>query len=474
MGALLALRLIPTISHVGYANALGGIGLSAILGGVFFYDATTPFPGPAALAPCIGAVLVIYSGTHQRTWVSRLLSLPPLVWIGLISYSLYLWHWPILVSLRHVTPEPPTDIQIASAIGLTFLLAGISWRFVETPFRRRTRILNRPRVLGAAVTAIVLAGLAGIVIVHQKGVYFRVPPIALELALTARDRPRFDACQRLTGDDVRAGKLCTIGPRDQPPSVLIWGDSHAYALMPLLADMATECGVSGIYAPQGACAPLLGVKRLDPVGSPECLDFNLAIPDILRATPSIKTTLLIARWAENFEPQRFKSWAPPLVLHDTLQPGSNDDNRAVFKRAITRTLATLAAMGQSVAIVTQVPDLPFNAPRYLATRAMFGDELIQSVDQTSYLARQRGVSSLFENLQPRYRLSFIHPEHWLCQNGRCALFRNNVLLYRDDTHLSVRGSEVVRPAFEPFFSKQAGSPMTVSSSRAASSQTTIQ
>lgn len=456
LGALLALGALPQVRRLRQANMLGMVGFGFILFSVFFYEPTTPFPGIAALMPCLGAVLVIHSGAHADTLIARLLSLAPLVWIGLISYSLYLWHWPILVFQRHLSAAPPGTLETLAMIALITLLAAASWKFVETPFRRRTPVLTRPRILVGAVVTMCLAALAGSVIVYQKGIYFRVPAVALDLALTASDKPRFEECQRLTGDDVRAGKLCVIGSQGAVPTFLVWGDSHAYALMPLLFDMANQYGVSGLYAPQGACAPLLGAKRDDPVGSPHCLDFNQAVVEVLKATPSIKTTLLVARWAENFEPYRFKAWAPPLVLRDTLQPSSDDDNRSVFERAITRTLATLNDLDQAVTIVTQVPDLKFNAPRYLATRAMFGNELTDSVEQALYIERQQGVSTLFERLQSRYPFSLIHPENWLCREGRCALFDKQVLLYRDDTHLSVRGSEIVRPAFTRFFSEQAG------------------
>ena len=128
---LAALRLVREVYR-------GGTNLYTLLGiaaAVMFFSDKTPFPGYAALLPCLGAALVIWSGSG--TAVARALSFRPMVFIGLISYSLYLWHWPLIVFAKLLLVQPFTPFQQLLLIGLATGLSVLTWRFVETPFRRR-------------------------------------------------------------------------------------------------------------------------------------------------------------------------------------------------------------------------------------------------------------------------------------------------------------------------------------------------
>ncbi len=135
LGALLAMGVPPAIGNRLIREALGALGLLAIGWAVTTYSPATPFPGYHALAPCLGAGLLIYSGQGSPTYASRLLSLKPMVALGLISYSLYLWHWPVLVFARHwhggvLSAGQTTDLVLIS-VGLAFA----SWKYIEQPFR---------------------------------------------------------------------------------------------------------------------------------------------------------------------------------------------------------------------------------------------------------------------------------------------------------------------------------------------------
>ena len=124
-------------------ESLGWIGLLAILVAVFFYDRDTRFPGVAALLPSIGAALLIWANSQALTSSGKLLAARPLVFIGLISYSLYLWHWPVLLFSKYwaLDPIPPTQRMLL--LLASFVLAWLSWRFVETPFRKRLVLTSR-------------------------------------------------------------------------------------------------------------------------------------------------------------------------------------------------------------------------------------------------------------------------------------------------------------------------------------------
>jgi peptidoglycan/LPS O-acetylase OafA/YrhL len=134
LGGLLATAIIPELRHRMSANILGLLGLGLIGYSVFALSSATPFPGPNALYPCVGAALVIYSGVTQETLVSRVLSARPVVSVGLISYSLYLWHWVILVFSRYYLVRPLNRVEAAAVIASALVLASLSCGSSKRPF----------------------------------------------------------------------------------------------------------------------------------------------------------------------------------------------------------------------------------------------------------------------------------------------------------------------------------------------------
>ncbi|MCU0664687.1 MAG: acyltransferase, partial [Myxococcota bacterium] len=144
-GALLAF-FIPASSshgskyHIGIACSL--LGITMIFASIFLLDRATPFPGAAALLPVIGTALVIWgNAAAARSWVALALSYRPIVFVGLISYSLYLWHWPLLTFANAETLGQPHPLLVAGLVTLAFMLSWMTYRFVEVPFRRSTQVL---------------------------------------------------------------------------------------------------------------------------------------------------------------------------------------------------------------------------------------------------------------------------------------------------------------------------------------------
>ena len=181
MGALLCLspisgvlaRLPRTVSSVA---SLAGICLLGIA--LVTYDEVTPFPGFAALLPCVGAALIIGAGEGGTSIGGRILSFRPLVWIGLMSYSLYLWHWPILVFGHLIANHPLRAAERVGLVGLTFIVSWLSWRFVERPFRRAhvVRATSRIWVFGGLATSAAFI-VVGAVLFWRDGFPTRGPDV---------------------------------------------------------------------------------------------------------------------------------------------------------------------------------------------------------------------------------------------------------------------------------------------------------
>ena len=210
LGAIVA-ALPQTIRYPAWVHELASwIGLAMILCAISFYNASTPFPGIAALLPCGGAALFIRSNVPRLTNAGKFFSWRPIVFIGLISYSLYLWHWPILVFSNYWALNPlSVPIRIGLLI-LCFLIAIASWKYVEIPFRRRGLVRRRVTVfvLASATASILL--LFGIGISRFNGAESRLPDAVNRFANGRLDfNPVFNS--ELSLQDAEAGRFVSLG-----------------------------------------------------------------------------------------------------------------------------------------------------------------------------------------------------------------------------------------------------------------------
>ena len=169
VGSILALNVIPKPNNRILRESLALIGTGFIIAAVFFFTNETLFPGYAAALPVLGAALIIYAGIGGRSLIFSLLSLRPVVFIGLISYSLYLWHWPILVYTKLYFIKEPSTLVIASMLGLTLLLSVLSWKFVETPFRKKIFLKQRNPLLAASIIVSLAIFFTGALINFNNG-----------------------------------------------------------------------------------------------------------------------------------------------------------------------------------------------------------------------------------------------------------------------------------------------------------------
>ncbi len=187
LGSLLALDAFPQLQQRLWLELAGLLGLVLVAWGVFAFTYTTPFPGTNALFPAVGAALVIYSGRGCETTIGKVLGLRPLVFIGLISYSLYLWHWPLLVFAQVWYVDELTAAEKGIIVILSFILAVLSWRFVELPFRRPAGVVRRMPLFGGAAAAITCFALFGLFGYLSQGWPSRFPSRVRTIAAAIDD-----------------------------------------------------------------------------------------------------------------------------------------------------------------------------------------------------------------------------------------------------------------------------------------------
>ena len=261
-------KLLPAKGLLRELLAFTGLGLIAYA--LLSLDANTPFPGPAALAPCLGSALLIFAHTGGSSQIGRLLSTKPFVTIGLQSYPLYLWHWPILVFMKQFLVRPLTVGESIAAVLLSLSMGYLSWRFVERPFRgsmksaavtkSRGTLFPSPQWRALGITV----GCMGFFGCHRSE-FREAGRLAAENARSSRAHcrtfvgvPSRKECAAIPAEEVSIDRLCRIGNNDLGPTFMVWGDSHAMSLMLGFDRVAKLERKTGIDASFHGCQPLIG------------------------------------------------------------------------------------------------------------------------------------------------------------------------------------------------------------------------
>lgn len=433
-GGLLALNVLPELRNRFAANILGFAGLILILYSVFAFSAETPFPGYNALFPCVGAAFIIFSGSRQESLAAQLLSMRPLVLVGLISYSLYLWHWVLLVFARYYLIRPLTRMEAAAVVAAAFIAAGLSWRFVETPFRKRSFASRRWIFAGALLASLPLTAFGGLAFL-KHGFPSRYSGEARKLVDGSDDIwKRRDEC---------LGRICRVGAPDVPASFLLWGDSHAGAVAPAAEEFALAHHLSGFVAYQGACAPLLHLKRYDQ--NFDCEKFNQGVFDYIQAH-RVATVFLEGRWALYAEGTRYKEeQGGPALLTKERKP---ELDYAAFEKLVPATLEQVQKLGAKVIVLASTPEVGMDVPTALARQLVSGISLPVAPSYAAFLDRQRRAFQVLSDAAPKYSAQIVYPHQLLCDHINCAVTKDNWPLYSDDNHLSTHGAMMLTPIFE--------------------------
>lgn len=468
-GSLLALGLVRAEAPRALREAAGVLGLAGVLAPVFLYDSQMPFPGMAALPPVMGAALLIWTGTAGPVMASRLLSLRPMVWVGLISYSLYLWHWPIMAFVRNrlITVELEPAWQVATV--LASLLAGwVSWRFIERPFRVPLRAGGMTRARIFALSGAGMAGLgvlAGAVAVTGGMATQRFSEA--QLAALPQEPLRNPYRARCFGARP-ADRFCTFGTDDPdaPIEWFLWGDSHADAMLPALIDLAERQGVMLGFAGHSACAPLPGIRRMDirDAGNVSCTRHNRTVMEFLQRTPSITTVFLHGRWAlytdGKYSPSADGAGEVILYTNDQPVPGTGDygRNTALIETILESTVNGIVVPGRQVILIGGIPEVKWDVPRRRATEILFGWPLPPVPTPDEVAARQATSTGVLERVASRTGSLYIPLAQPMCAGG-CVLFTETEMYYADDDHLSVLGARVrARPLLEQGLAGLLGDP----------------
>ncbi len=436
-------------------HGLSFFGLLLLLIGLLFIDQDTRFPGSWAILPVLGTLLIILAG--DKSWFNQsVLSSRILVGIGLISYPLYLWHWPLLSFARILEQSQPNwQIRIL-CIAIAFVLALLTYYFIERPIRFGRNLKAKTYTL---ITLMLITASLGFTTYISDGFKSRFSNQLIEEQISDLAFNIPTSMDWYCRDSSNEGPRCLSSGPD--PSTVVIGDSHALTIYAGLVERFKAKGQSvGLYGGSDGCPPLLNVVIQDLGGDTRnCI--KKGTQAILRVIndPAIKEVILTSRGPMyttgkgfgDVEASQFGAW----VLHFDDEESGLRNNEEVFLRGLSNTLDALLASDKKVTFLHDVPELGFDIRSCFTFRPIVITHKAMdpcAVRKSDFVARTKmhraGVDSI---LAERPEIKAVDLAQALCDDEWCFGSKNGILFYIDDDHLSLRGAEyVVRQLWDKF------------------------
>lgn len=419
IGATIAV-LDPRLASRKLAAGLGLAGAARIAVPLLIYDDGTPFPGYLAILPCLGAGLLVIAGQDRQGSTHRLLSLAPVRFDGAISYSLYLWHWPVLVFWRHLVQRDPAPLEQAGLLATMLALSALCWRFIERP-ARATRLRTRS-LLALGLVVMVGATAAGWWLESGKGLEWRFGPMARAYFAAAHDsNPRRRECHASDANAIDYASKCVFGDSAdrRGPLVAVWADSHGAELAYALGQIAGGNHRAVAEVTYSTCPPSIGFRPAKIVG---CADHNERTLEALFTDANVGTVVVAAHYEHYLR---------------------HDDGPA-FLAGLAKTASLLQAAGKRVVLVAPVPTYEYPVPQALGMRAFRGqDPLAFGQALAQHRQRAEAAAVAIDSIARQYGVTVVDPASVLCSGGQCITSDHLRVLYFDSHHLSLAGAERV-------------------------------
>lgn len=430
-------------------EAMSLLGVLLIVYAVLTFDNQTPMPGIYALIPTMGAVLLLVCATNS-TFIGKALASRALVGIGLISYSLYLWHQPLLAFARYRLVEPLSTAMTIAILMTTLGLAFLSWKYVERPFRDKKLIVRKSVFISSSVlaAAFIVVGAVGVM---SKGMPSRMPDAVLQ----AMEKTELDGKLRDDGGcnlqkNEYAHARCIKGAKQTEPQFVLMGDSHAAILAHELGAAFEKAGISFMQRTKNSCPFARGLTMSS---SNNCDKYLTEYLKEMNAAQGPNTYIIASRWSYYAKGQhaesggvaisrrRFSAGAVPVDASEEAR------GRSIIQSYV-ESISFLLGTGKKVILIYPIPAHQWDVPRRWA-RTMTSNEEKQleiSIEYALVVQQDAAIAKAFDALGLHENLTRIRPDKILCNTfiaNRCVATDNERLLYIDDNHLSNHGARLI-------------------------------
>lgn len=426
-----AIHKLPTAGK--WNEFFSVLGLGMLLFAVFTFESKASFPDASALIPVLGTVLVIGFARSSTFVGGTILTFKPFIWVGLISYSLYLWHQPVYAFTRILSNTHPGYMEFAAGTILSLALAALTYRYVETPFRNksvwpRTRIFTLSATVGALFA---VTGLSFYLLKGAPGRYLTPPSIKF----VEQQHPD---CVISSDKYSRPGdEKCSLNPQESV-TVAVLGDSHGHALANALADQMPGTGIQQLT--HSGCPPIGDYYHWDQ----SCIDWFPEAINYLVSSPNIETVIIQYRHTVYLYGQMGEHYPnpPSFKTLKKVDGGYHEKpTHEVYFNAFDFLIQKLVAANKKIILVTPTPELHVPLNRLALPLSIFSDgpryDLTQTVPYSYYrmytnLVREHLVS--LSNLNPS--VTVIDSGPLMCENGYCSALHNGEPAYYDTNHIT--------------------------------------
>lgn len=402
-----------------YAEILAAVGLAIIIWSLLTIRETDGFPGWISVIPTIGVALLIAAGNFSPTLVGSLFSLRPFVAVGLISFSLYLWHWPVLAFYRYSMGEPDLFGGVFCLV-IMLVMTLLSYFCIEKPFRHSGGTYKVYALSGLLIAV----GLLSSVAIYSNGVIKLLSPegYAEKLARVSNTTsPAFSysyVCQVGAKPEFLTDKKCVVGDASRPPRAILFGDSNAAHFMGYFKVLSEHYGFALRNIEHSSCPPFpdeLSRKYAPPAYKDSCVEFNKMVRGELT---KYDTIVLGASW------------------HAYVRDPS-------FESDFRKTLRLLTDAGKTVVIALRAPG--FMGYDRECSKKSIKIPFMSCEKQTSYADKgDYAANKLVGKIALEYpRTSIFGLRDLICKGGTCSAYMHGKPLYFDEGHLSIPGSEML-------------------------------
>jgi peptidoglycan/LPS O-acetylase OafA/YrhL len=440
IGAFLALSPLPRLSSRLVREIAAVAGIATISYAVLEFSIATPFPGFNALLPCAGAWLILYAGESGSSLVGSALSLRPVVFIGVISYSLYLWHWPLIVFIRFITARSYfTRREACFALALSLVLAFLSFEFVESPFRRNPARFKPKRTVWAACAAsAALASLAiALIVSHGLPNRFdsRTREILAENEARKQEWPIPEPCTNYRTPLHRYSDVVFCEIQHSSRNVLFLGDSHIEQLYPVVQQLQPQLNGEGVVFATASGCPL--TEHLNnAIPGYYCDAFNRFA--MRRALSSDIDTVFIG-----FFPWWVWSFGQTCQSVDSrcINGVSPDQAEHQVIHDLSSEIRALRASGKRVIVALPFPRFDMQIPDFEIAAAITGERWAGGypVETSSVRIREE-----LQDVAKQTGSDIYDPKESLCDANRCIYQVNGISLYMDEDHLAASQVGILR------------------------------
>jgi|TARA_Y100001968_G_scaffold290008_2_gene293502 peptidoglycan/LPS O-acetylase OafA/YrhL/cob(I)alamin adenosyltransferase len=422
------------------ARTLELAGLSAIALSVVLLDADSAWPGAWALAPTFGTAAVLLA-RRETSWTGSRLA----QWLGARSYSIYLWHWPLVAGVVYFDRQQ-LWWWVAAGLLLSLLLGGLSYRLVEVPSRRWLTTRLRWVELGWLLLGLLVVALSAQA-VRRSGFPERLPDALADIESQRHDKnPRQNEC-------LRAGAQCAYGGGQVRAFVV--GDSHADAIVTAVAAALPRAEDGLYFRGESACLFVEGARWAGRERREDCERLLFEVrQELAEADPELPL-ILINRTSNYLFPQARRGaagQAMPSIFFSERRSGSDPLFLAEFRQHYLDTVCKLARQ-RPVYLLRPVPEMPVHVPKAVGRATMRGLASDVSLSREQYHERHAFIWAVQDEAASQCGVHVLDPLPYLCDGRFCYGSVEGVSRYVDADHLSERGNRLLTPLFAPIFSR---------------------